>query len=395
MMKIPAMPCVSHGACSENHVVGAGCGTIGGATGAAGGTAPRGNAEAAADGTAWPAAVATIKRGFIAASSLRPHPSNRLLLHDTSERKRNRRGARIADVRRSVRGDRSHQETGRLARTGAQPLDDFQPLFDGVCALRHPRSHRGAGYVGLLALALRLAVFRCDRSDAVRILAERERPNLRPRHVGAGRARDRLHRLRDLRRSRSGNALAYAGAPADDRSDAGLYGIDADRAIHHSLLEDQHARDRHHRSPRRPDAGLRPSAAALHGFDPNGLLGARLSQGAYDRTSPRRRRTCSRDDCLLLLALSRRSALRGADPIISVEFDAIVIGAGAAGLSAARTLAEHSLRVAVVEARDRIGGRALTVPTPRALTPAELGAEFIHGTGEQTLRLLRDDGMAA
>ncbi|HLX25757.1 MAG TPA: FAD-dependent oxidoreductase, partial [Candidatus Cybelea sp.] len=74
-----------------------------------------------------------------------------------------------------------------------------------------------------------------------------------------------------------------------------------------------------------------------------------------------------------------------------MEFDAIVIGAGAAGLSAARTLAEHSLRVAVVEARDRIGGRALTVPTPRALTPAELGAEFIHGTGEQTLRLLRDD----
>lgn len=78
-----------------------------------------------------------------------------------------------------------------------------------------------------------------------------------------------------------------------------------------------------------------------------------------------------------------------------MEFDAIVIGAGAAGLSAARTLAEHSLRVAVVEARDRVGGRVLSVSTPRELTPAELGAEFIHGGGEQTLRLLRDDGMAS
>lgn len=78
-----------------------------------------------------------------------------------------------------------------------------------------------------------------------------------------------------------------------------------------------------------------------------------------------------------------------------MEFDAIVIGAGAAGLAAARHLAAHSLRVAVVEARDRVGGRAFTIPTPRALTPAELGAEFIHGLGEETRRLLREDGTAA
>jgi monoamine oxidase len=78
-----------------------------------------------------------------------------------------------------------------------------------------------------------------------------------------------------------------------------------------------------------------------------------------------------------------------------LEFDAVVIGAGAAGLSAARTLAAHSLRVAVVEARDRVGGRAFTIPTPCALTPAELGAEFIHGFGEATRKLLREDGSAA
>lgn len=78
-----------------------------------------------------------------------------------------------------------------------------------------------------------------------------------------------------------------------------------------------------------------------------------------------------------------------------MEFDAIVIGAGAAGLSAARALAARSLRVAVVEARNRAGGRAFTIPMARALTPAELGAEFIHGVGAQTLELLREDGTAA
>lgn len=78
-----------------------------------------------------------------------------------------------------------------------------------------------------------------------------------------------------------------------------------------------------------------------------------------------------------------------------MDFDAIVIGAGAAGLSAARALAAYALRVAVVEARDRAGGRAFSVPTARALTPAELGAEFIHGLGTQTLALLHEDGTAA
>ena len=42
--------------------------------------------------------------------------------------------------------------------------------------------------------------------------------------------------------------------------------------------------------------------------------------------------------------------------------DVIVIGAGIAGLAAARTLAEAGLRVALIEARDRVGGRIYTVP---------------------------------
>src|SRR5580693_4621931 len=74
---------------------------------------------------------------------------------------------------------------------------------------------------------------------------------------------------------------------------------------------------------------------------------------------------------------------------VKMDADAIVIGAGAAGLTAARALARRQARVVVVEARDRIGGRVWSRPGPRPLTPAELGAEFIHGPALQTFALLR------
>gem|GEM_PF-5634931 len=72
----------------------------------------------------------------------------------------------------------------------------------------------------------------------------------------------------------------------------------------------------------------------------------------------------------------------------------IVIGAGAAGLAAARTAAAQSVSVLVVEARDRIGGRVWTRPIAGSATPAELGAEFIHGRAKRTMMLLGDAGTA-
>jgi monoamine oxidase len=78
-----------------------------------------------------------------------------------------------------------------------------------------------------------------------------------------------------------------------------------------------------------------------------------------------------------------------------MDADAIVIGAGAAGLAAARWLAGRSLRVIVLEARDRVGGRVWSHSSERAAVPAELGAEFIHGRAEETMALLRDAGTAA
>jgi len=64
-----------------------------------------------------------------------------------------------------------------------------------------------------------------------------------------------------------------------------------------------------------------------------------------------------------------------------------VIGAGVAGLAAARILARSGLAVAVLEARERVGGRVHTVG---GSTPIELGAEFIHGLPRESWDLLRE-----
>jgi monoamine oxidase len=66
--------------------------------------------------------------------------------------------------------------------------------------------------------------------------------------------------------------------------------------------------------------------------------------------------------------------------------DVIVIGAGAAGLVAARELSAAGLKVVVLEARDRIGGR---IYTDHSLgSPVELGAEFVHGHSPDIFRLI-------
>jgi len=75
-----------------------------------------------------------------------------------------------------------------------------------------------------------------------------------------------------------------------------------------------------------------------------------------------------------------------------MDAEVIVIGGGAAGLAAARSLAARSVPVLLLEARDRLGGRVWSQPLGAAATTAELGAEFIHGPAEQTKRLLREAG---
>jgi monoamine oxidase len=74
-------------------------------------------------------------------------------------------------------------------------------------------------------------------------------------------------------------------------------------------------------------------------------------------------------------------------------FEAIVIGAGVAGLAAARTLAEAGRRVALIEARERVGGRIHTVQAIQGDLPVELGAEFIHGLPKELIDLVDEAGL--
>ena len=67
--------------------------------------------------------------------------------------------------------------------------------------------------------------------------------------------------------------------------------------------------------------------------------------------------------------------------------DVVVVGAGAAGLEAARVLRARGRWVCILEARARMGGRILTYQDSRVPLPIELGAEFLHGEAPGTERL--------
>ena len=73
----------------------------------------------------------------------------------------------------------------------------------------------------------------------------------------------------------------------------------------------------------------------------------------------------------------------------------VVIGAGAAGLAAARKLHDAGAEFVVLEARDRIGGRMWTMRPPRVTVPIELGAEFLHGETPELDRVARENGLRA
>jgi monoamine oxidase len=73
--------------------------------------------------------------------------------------------------------------------------------------------------------------------------------------------------------------------------------------------------------------------------------------------------------------------------------DVLVLGAGAAGLAAAALLGQAGLRVIVLEARDRIGGRIFTQHVPGHPLPIELGAEFIHGRPPESFALVEQAGL--
>lgn len=75
---------------------------------------------------------------------------------------------------------------------------------------------------------------------------------------------------------------------------------------------------------------------------------------------------------------------------LSTNADVVVVGAGFAGLSAARDLVRLGHDVVVLEGRDRVGGRSST--TTIAGTPVDLGGTFVGPTQDAVIALAKELG---
>lgn len=62
------------------------------------------------------------------------------------------------------------------------------------------------------------------------------------------------------------------------------------------------------------------------------------------------------------------------------KYRVVIIGAGAAGLSAANSLIKNGIQdFLILEARNRVGGRILSIDMGAGSSKVELGANWIHG----------------
>ena len=73
-----------------------------------------------------------------------------------------------------------------------------------------------------------------------------------------------------------------------------------------------------------------------------------------------------------------------------LKYDVIIIGAGAAGLTAMKYLLAAGQHVCMLEAAAKPGGRILTITKEGFDEPVEAGAEFIHGKLPYTFKLLKE-----
>ena len=69
--------------------------------------------------------------------------------------------------------------------------------------------------------------------------------------------------------------------------------------------------------------------------------------------------------------------------MVCTMFDVVVIGAGLSGLQAAYSAQQAGLSVAVLEARDRVGGKVWSVPLASGRGSADLGAAWLNDSLQQ------------
>jgi monoamine oxidase len=91
-------------------------------------------------------------------------------------------------------------------------------------------------------------------------------------------------------------------------------------------------------------------------------------------------------------ARTRHRQAKRAPRVRSRKADVVVIGAGFAGLTAARRLAQAGKSVIVLEARDRVGGRALNHDLGGGQV-SEGGATFVGPTQDRILALVKEMGV--
>lgn len=77
----------------------------------------------------------------------------------------------------------------------------------------------------------------------------------------------------------------------------------------------------------------------------------------------------------------------------SLSADVVVVGAGLSGLGAARALADAGREVAVLEARDRVGGRLYNVPLGDGGVRVDLGGQWVGSDHSRVQRLAADLGI--
>ena len=77
--------------------------------------------------------------------------------------------------------------------------------------------------------------------------------------------------------------------------------------------------------------------------------------------------------------------------MLELDRDVVIVGAGPAGLTAARELKKAGLSVAVLEARDRVGGRTWTDTIDGAML--EIGGQWVSPDQTELLALLDELGL--